>query len=331
MPQVIVVTGASAGVGRAAAREFARQKSGARIALLARGEDGLEGAKEEIEALGGTALVVPTDVADAEAVEAAAGRVERELGPIDVWVNNAMTTVFAPFAEITAEEFRRVTEVTYLGQVHGTQAALKRMLPRDRGTIVLVGSALAYRGIPLQSAYCGSKHATKGFFESVRTELMHEGRSVRLTMVHLPGLNTPQFRQSRSKMDHEAQPVAPIYQPELAARAIVWASHGRRREVYVGTPTVATILGNKALPWLGDLYLARTGYDGQQGDEPRDKDRPDYLFEPVPGDRGAHGPFDDESLETDVQFWATRNRGVLAAAGASLAGLAAYALWKGKA
>jgi NAD(P)-dependent dehydrogenase (short-subunit alcohol dehydrogenase family) len=326
VPRVIVVTGASAGVGRATAREFARQNPGCGIALLARGEDGLEGAKEDVEALGARALVVPTDVADAEAVEAAAERVERELGPIDVWVNNAMTTVFAPFMGITAEEFRRVTEVTYLGQVHGTQAALKRMVPRDQGTIVLVGSALAYRGIPLQSAYCGSKHAVKGFFESVRTELMHDGSSVHLTMVQLPGLNTPQFRQSRNKMEYEAQPVAPIYQPELAARAIVWASGQRRRQVYVGASTVMTILGNKVAAPLGDLYLARTGYDGQQTDEPRDRSRPDYLFEPVPGDRGAHGPFDEEAHETDPQFWATRNRGALVAAGASLAGLAAYAL-----
>jgi len=328
MPEVIVVTGASAGVGRATAREFARQSPGARIALLARGTDGLQGAKEEIEALGGTALIVPTDVADAEAVERAAERVETELGPIDVWVNNAMTTVFAPFGEISADEFRRVTEVTYLGQVYGTQAALKRMTPRDRGTVVLVGSALAYRGIPLQSAYCGSKHATKGFFESVRTELLHDGSNVHLTMVQLPGLNTPQFRQSRNKMDREAQPVAPIYQPELAARSIVWASRHKRHEVYVGTSTVMTILGSKLAPWLAEAYLARTGYDGQQTDEPRDKERPDYLFEPVPGDRGAHGPFDEQSHETDPQFWATRNRGALAAAGAGIVGLAAYALLK---
>lgn len=217
-----------------------------------------------MESLGGEALVVPTDVADAEAVEGAAERIESELGPIVVWVNNAMTTVFAPFGEVTPEEFRRVTEVTYLGQVYGTQAALRRMAPRDRGTIVLVGSALAYRGIPLQSAYCGSKHAIKGFFESVRPELLHDGSNVHLTMVQLPGLNTPQFRQSRSKMGYEAQPVAPIYQPELAARAIVWASRQKRREVCVGTSTVMTILGNKLAPRLAEGYLARTGYDGQQ-------------------------------------------------------------------
>ncbi len=325
MPEVVVVTGASAGVGRATVREFARRSPGARIGLLARGRDGLEGARQEVEALGGRALVLPTDVSDAGAVEEAAGRVEEELGSIDVWVNNAMTAVFAPVKETTPEEYRRITEVTYLGYVHGTMAALKRMLPRDRGTIVQVGSALAYRGIPLQAAYCGSKHAIKGFTESVRTELLHDGSNVHLTMVQLPALNTPQFGVSRTRMPYHPQPVPPIYQPEFAAKAVYWSAHNRRREVYAGTSVVATILGNKLLPGLAERYLARTGYGAQQADEPVDTDRPDYLFEPVPDDRGARGIFDEEARESDPQFWATKNRGRLAAlAAAGLAG-AAYA------
>ncbi|MDP9486528.1 MAG: SDR family oxidoreductase [Actinomycetota bacterium] len=325
MPEVVVVTGASAGVGRATVREFARRSPGARIGLLARGRDGLEGARQEVEALGGRALVLPTDVSDAGAVEEAAGRVEEELGSIDVWVNNAMTAIFAPVKETTPEEYRRITEVTYLGYVHGTMAALKRMLPRDRGTIVQVGSALAYRGIPLQAAYCGSKHAIKGFTESVRTELLHDGSNVHLTMVQLPALNTPQFGVSRTRMPYHPQPVPPIYQPEFAAKAVYWSAHNRRREVYAGTSVVATILGNKLLPGLAERYLARTGYDAQQADEPVDTDRPDYLFEPVPDDRGARGIFDEEARESDPQFWATKNRGRLAAlAAAGLAG-AAYA------
>lgn len=322
--EVVVVTGASAGVGRATARAFAER--GASVALLARGTDGLEGAREDVEALGGRALVLPVDVAEAEAVEGAAARVEEELGPIDVWVNNAMASVFAPFKEITAEEFRRATEVTYLGQVHGTMAALKRMLPRDRGMIVQVGSALSYRAIPLQSTYCGAKFATRGFTDSLRAELKHDGSRVHMTMVQLPALNTPQFGWSRTKLPRHPQPVPPIYQPEVAAEAIFWAAHQRRREVYVGVSSVATILGNKVAPWAADLYLGLTGYEGQQTDDFVGPNRPDNLFEPVPGDHGAHGAFDEEAYDGSSQLWATKNRGWLALVGAGLAGVGVAAL-----
>ena len=324
---MVVVTGASAGVGRAVARAFARE--GVNVGLLARGEDGLEGAREDVERAGGRALVVPTDVSDPAAVREAARRVEEELGPIDVWVNNAMTTVFGPFQEITAEEYRRVTEVTYLGCVYGTMAALGLMVPRDRGVVVQVGSALAYRGIPLQSAYCGSKHAIKGFTESVRAELRHDRSGVRVTMVQMPALNTPQFDVSRNKMPRKAQPVPPIYQPEFAAEAVLWASRHPRREVYAGIPAVGTIIGNKLFPGLAERYLARTGYDAQQTNEPEDPARPDYLLEPLPGDRGARGAFDAQARSSDPQFWATKNRGRIALAAIGLAGAALAALRKG--
>jgi short-subunit dehydrogenase len=258
-------------------------------------------------------------VADADQVEDAARRVEQELGPIDIWVNDAMTTVFAPFKEVTAEEFRRATEVTYLGYVYGTMSALRRMLPRDRGTIVQVGSALAYRAIPLQAPYCGAKHAIRGFTDSVRTELMHDGSNVHITMVQLPGLNTPQFDHCETKMPNHPMPVPPIYQPEVAADAIVWAAHHKRREVYVGTSSVITILGNKVAPWLADRYLARTAFDSQQTDEPVSPDRTSNLFETVPGDRGAHGIFDEQAHERSPQLWATKNRGWLALAGVAVA------------
>jgi NAD(P)-dependent dehydrogenase (short-subunit alcohol dehydrogenase family) len=327
MSEVVVITGASAGVGRATVREFARR--GARVGLLARNEDGLEGARKEVESLGGRALAVPTDVADPEQVEAAAQRVEEELGPIDVWINDAMATVFAEFKDVAPEEFKRATEVTYLGAVYGTMSALKRMLPRDRGTVVQVGSALSYRGIPLQAAYCGAKHGMRGFTDSVRTELMHDGSNVHITMVQLPALNTPQFSVGRAKVSRHPQPVPPIYQPEVAAEAIHFAAHARRREVYVGTSSVLTILGNKVAPWFGDWYLARTGYDGQQTDEEiRPEERPDNLFEPVPGDHGAHGVFDEQSYGKSPQLWATKNRGWLALAGAGVAAAAFVALKK---
>jgi NAD(P)-dependent dehydrogenase (short-subunit alcohol dehydrogenase family) len=310
--QVVVVTGASSGVGRAAAVAFAR--TGARVGLIARGARGLEGARRDVEAAGGTGLILEADVADADALESAAARAEGELGPIDVWVNNAMVTIFAPFSEIEPDEFRRVTEVTYLGFVYGTMAALKRMKPRDRGTIVQVGSALAYRGIPLQTAYCGAKHAIQGFNEALRAELLHEGSNVRLTMVQMPALNTPQFDHCRSKMPRKAMPVPPIYQPELAAEAILWAAKHARREVYVGGPTAAVIVGDKVASGLGDRYLAKTNFEAQQTPEPQDPDAPDNLFEPLAEDPGAHGRFDDVSKPRSVQWWLTSNRDALIAA-----------------
>ena len=319
-PRVVVVTGASAGVGRATVRRFAEE--GNAIALIARGRERLDAAAQEAEALGGSALPLTLDVAEPEALEAAAERIESELGPIDVWVNNAMVTVYAPVARLTPEEFRRVTEVTFLGSVWGTMAALRRMLPRDRGTIVQVGSALGFRGIPLQSAYCAAKHALEGFLDSLRTELLHDGSNVRVTAVELPALNTPQFSWGRTKMPRQPQPVPPIFQPEVAADAIVWAADNPRRQLYVGWPTVEAIVGNKIAPGLADLYLARTGYESQQIDEPVPPDRPDNLFEPVPGDFAAHGRFDDRAKPRSVQLWVTKHRGWLVA-GALAAGLGA--------
>lgn len=319
MKQVVVITGASAGVGRATVRAFARH--GADIGLLARGVEGLEAARREVEAEGGRALVLPADVADAGQVEAAAERVERELGPIDVWVNNAMVSVFSPVKELQAEEVKRVTEVTYLGVVYGTLAALKRMLPRDRGAIVQVGSALAYRGIPLQAAYCGAKHAIQGFTESLRCELLHDGSRVHVAMVQLPAMNTPQFDWVKSRLPREPQPVPPIYEPEIAADAILWAAMHRRRELSVGAPTVAAIVGNKIASGLFDRYLARTGYDSQQTDQPADRDRPDNLWAPLPGDHGAHGRFASRSTTSSPQAWVNEHRAIalgLAVGGAAV-------------
>ena len=319
-PQVVVITGASAGVGRATVREFAKRR--AQIGLVARGEDGLEAARREVEQAGGKALVLPTDVADADAVERAAAAVEENFGPIDVWINDAMVSVFSPFKEITADEFRRVTEVSYLGFVYGTMAALKRMLPRDRGTIVQVGSALAYRGIPLQSAYCGAKHAIQGFTESVRCELLHDKSNVWLTMVQMPALNTPQFGWVKSRLPREPQPVPPIYEPEVAAEAIYFAAHARRREVFVGASTVLAIEGNKLLPGLGDKYLAATGYDSQMTSQPADPDRPNNLWAPLAGDRGAHGAFDGRAHKRSLQLWAVIHRPWVLLAGLGLLGAA---------
>ena len=319
MKQVVVITGASAGVGRATVRAFARQ--GADIGLLARGLDGLEAARHEVEAEGGRALVLPTDVANAEQVEAAAERVERELGPIDVWVNNAMVSVFSPVKELQADEVKRVTDVTYLGVVYGTLAALKRMLPRDRGAIVQVGSALAYRGIPLQAAYCGAKHAIQGFTESLRCELLHDQSCVHVAMVQLPAMNTPQFDWVKSRMPREPQPVPPIYEPEIAAQAIVWAASHRRRELSVGGSTVAAIVGNKIASGLLDRYLAKTGYDSQQTDQPADPDRPDNLWAPLHGDHGAHGRFGARSTTSSPQTWANEHLAItlgLAVGGAAM-------------
>lgn len=311
--KIVVVTGASAGVGRATAVEFARQ--GATVALLARGKAGLEGARAEVEAAGGKAWVQTLDVADADAVDAAAERIEAELGPIDIWVNNAMVTVLSPISQMTAEEFRRVTEVTYLGTVHGTLAALRHMRPRNRGVIVQVGSALAYRAIPLQSAYCAAKFACRGFTDSLRVELQHDDSAVHVTSVHLAAFNTPQFDWARNRMPRRPQPVPPVFQPELAARAIVWASQQKRREVNVGFPAVKTIWGNKFAPQVADWVLEEDGYSGQQDEQLSAGDRPDNLFEPVDRDMGSHGRFDNEARTHSWQLWATMHRkGLMAAA-----------------
>ncbi|HKW68008.1 MAG TPA: SDR family oxidoreductase [Terriglobales bacterium] len=321
--EVVVITGASAGVGRATVREFA--KHGAWVGLIARGRDGLEGARREVEAEGGKALVLPTDVADAKQVEQAAQRVEDKLGPIDIWVNDAMASVFSPVKEMTAEEFKRVTEVTYLGYVYGTLSALKHMLPRDHGTIVQVGSAPACRGIPLQAAYCAAKHAVLGFHASLRTELLHDKSKVRVTMVQMPALNTPQFGWVKSRLPRKAQPVPPIFQPEVAARAIYHAAHHPLREYYVGHSTVQAIVGNKLAPSLLDRFLARTGYDAQQYDGREDPDRPNNLWEPVSGDHGAHGSFDQRARGFSVQWWADSHRLLLGLAGVAGATAAIYA------
>ncbi|MGC9665639.1 SDR family oxidoreductase [Planosporangium sp. 12N6] len=326
--QVVVITGASGGVGRAVARRYGIR--GAQVALLARGEEGLDAAAVDVRARGGTALTVPVDTADADAVFAAADRVESELGPIDIWINNAFTSVFAPFAEISPEEFARVTEVTYLGYVYGTRAALTRMLPRDHGTVVQVGSALAYRGIPLQSAYCGAKHAIQGFHESLRCELLHTGSHVRTTMVQLPAVNTPQFGWVLSRLPRRAQPVPPIYQPEVAADAIVYAAdHPGRREYWVGASTAATLIANAVAPGLLDRYLARTGYSSQQTDRPADPRQPTNLWKPADAtaDYGAHGDFDDRATTRAPQLWASHHHGLLLG-GAALAAAGAVAAAK---
>jgi len=314
--KVVVITGASAGVGRATAIEFA--KRGARIGLLARGREGLLAARRDVEAAGGRGLAIQTEVADPEEVEAAAARVEKVFGPIDVWINNAMVSVFSPVLETTAEEFARVTDVTYLGAVHGTRAALRRMKERNRGVIVQVGSALAYRSIPLQSAYCAAKHALKGFTDSLRSELFHDGSNVKLTMVQLPALNTPQFSWVRSRMPRHPQPVPPIFQPEVAARAIVYASRHHPRELYVGWPTVKAIVGNKIAPGLLDRYLAKMGYEAQQANFPPQRNRRDNLFEPVPGDHGAHGIFESRARPHSWHLWVRRHAPWMGAAALGL-------------
>ncbi|HUJ14506.1 MAG TPA: SDR family oxidoreductase [Thermoanaerobaculia bacterium] len=316
--EVVVVTGSSAGVGRATAQAFG--KRGARVALIARGRRGLEGARRDVEAAGGEAIVLPLDTSDHDAVDQAASEVEKTLGPIDIWVNNAMLSVFSPIMEMQPDEYRRVTEVTYLGYVWGTLAALRRMKPRDRGAIVQVGSALAYRGIPLQSAYCAAKHAVQGFHDSLRSELIHDKSNVRVVMVQMPALNTPQFRWVKSRLPRKAQPVPPIFQPEVAAEAIVWAAHSDRRELNVGWPTTKAVVGNNFAPGYADHYLAKHGFDAQMIDEPEDPNRPNNLWSPVDDDedRGAHGVFDNRAIPNSVELELNKNRSWLMAGAAAV-------------
>jgi NAD(P)-dependent dehydrogenase (short-subunit alcohol dehydrogenase family) len=325
--QTVVVTGASAGIGRATARLFGER--GARVALIARGQAGLDGAARDVEEAGGTALAISADVADYDQVIVAARKVEEQFGPIDVWVNVAFTSVFAPFEQITAAEFRRVTEVSYLGFVHGTMAALAIMRPRDRGTIVQVGSALGERSIPLQSAYCGAKHAINGFTSSLRCELRHENSGVHVTVVQMPAVNTPQFSWVRSRLPKQPQPVPPIYQPEVAARGVLYAAdHPQRRQYWVGASTAATLLANRVAPAVLDRYLARTGYDSQQTDQPTEPGRPDNLLQPVDGgsghDFGPHGAFDDRSHDRSPQLWMSQHARASAGLVAGAAVLGAF-------
>lgn len=320
--EVVVITGASGGVGRAAARKFASE--GAKVALLARGRKGLEGAAREVEQAGGQALVLPVDVAEPDQVEAAASSVEDAFGEIDVWVNDAMVTVYAEFLDIEPDEYRRATDVTYLGMVWGTRAALKRMVPRNRGSLVQVCSAMSYRGIPLQSPYCGAKAACKNFTESVITELLHKKSKVQVSMIQLPGLNTTQFTWGRTKLPKQTMPVPPIYQPELAADAIHYAAHHKRRQIYVGIPTVMNVIGERTAPWLLDRLLAKTGYKNQMTDKDLDPRGHDNLFEPVDEDRGARGPFGEQAHEHSPQYELSKYRAaVLAGVGAAVAGAGA--------
>jgi NAD(P)-dependent dehydrogenase (short-subunit alcohol dehydrogenase family) len=330
MARTVVVTGASGGIGRASSVAFAAR--GDTVVLLARGEQGLAGAADEVRRAGGEAIAMPVDVADADAVAATADRIEREVGEIDVWVNDAFSSVFAPFDQIRPDEFKRATEVSYLGYVYGTMAALRYMKPRDRGAIVQVGSALAYRGIPLQTAYCGAKHAVQGFNESLRCELLHEKSNVHVTMVQMPAVNTPQFSWLRSKLPYHAQPVPPIYQPEFAARAVVFAAdHPRRREYWVGSSTAGTLAANAIAPGLLDRYLGRTGFSSQQTPDPQDPDAPQNLWEPADGADGkdftAHGVFDEKAHTRDPQLWASQHHGELAALAGVVLGTGAL-LWR---
>jgi NAD(P)-dependent dehydrogenase (short-subunit alcohol dehydrogenase family) len=327
-PRNVVVTGATGGIGRATARAFAAR--GDKVALLARGTTGLEAAAHDVRRLGAEALPLQVDMSDHQAVERAAERIESSLGPIDIWVNVAFTSVFARFVDIEPEEYERVTDVAYHGFVHGTRSALRRMLPRDHGVVVQVGSTLAYRGIPLQSAYCGAKHAIQGFHESLRTELLHAGSGVRVTMVQMPAVNTPQFQWVLSRLPRQAQPVPPIYQPEIAARAVVYAAdHPKRREYWCGATTAATLVANAVAPGLLDRYLARTGFDSQQTSDPKPADQPENLWEPADAGRdyGAHGKFDGKATARSPQLWASQHHGTIAAGAATLGGLLAWA-WR---
>ena len=327
-PRTVVVTGATGGIGRATARAFAAR--GDSVALLARGTTGLEAAAHDVRWLGAEALPLEVDMSDHHAVERATERIESSLGPIDIWVNVAFTSVFARFVDIEPEEYERVTDVAYHGFVHGTRSALRRMLPRDHGVVVQVGSTLAYRGIPLQSAYCGAKHAIQGFHESLRTELLHAGSGVRVTMVQMPAVNTPQFQWVLSRLPRQAQPVPPIYQPEIAARAVVYAAdHPKRREYWCGATTAATLVANAVAPGLLDRYLARTGFDSQQTSDRKPADQPANLWEPADAGRdyGAHGKFDDKANARSPQLWASQHHGTIAAGAATLGGLLAWA-WR---
>jgi short-subunit dehydrogenase len=327
--KTVVITGASAGLGRAMVREFA--KHGANIGLIARGKDGLNAAKAEVERNGGMACVVPADVSDAEQVERAAKKIEDYFGAIDIWINNAMVSVFGPLKKMEAEDFKHVTDVTYLGQVYGTQAALKRMLPKDKGTIILIGSALAYRGIPLQSAYCGAKHAIHGFFESLRSELIKDKSNVKLSMVQMPAMNTTQFSWVKSYLKNKPKPMGRIFEPEVAAKAVVQVARDHQRELYVGYPTVKTIWGNKVIPGYIDNYLAKTGFDGQQTDEPESADRQNNLWQPVPGDHGARGSFATDSWNYSPETWMTTHKKTTLGIIAGLAlGIGAVAALKNK-
>lgn len=316
--KIVVITGASAGIGRACAREFARH--GCNVALIARGREGLQAAAQEVEAFGGSALMVVADVADGEQVERAAAQVVAQFGRIDIWVNNAFAGIFSLFTDMSPEEFRRVVDVTFMGQVNGTRAALRHMLPADTGSIVLVGSALAYRGIPLQSAYCAAKHALQGFQDSVRSELLHRKSRVRLVMVQLPGVNTPQFDWVRARVPGQPRPVGAVYQPEVAARAIRHAAHSRRKELIVGAPAWQAILADKIASPLLDRYLGATAVAGQQGPAPLPKGRPDNLFDPVAGDHGAHGGFGAKARRRSLLLWGSVHRRPLTAAAMLAAG-----------
>lgn len=303
---VVVITGASAGVGRATVRCFAQQKY--KIGLIARGKEGLEAAVEEVKQMGGEAVYYIADVANANEIDAAATYFEERLGEITIWVNNAMTSVFSPVNKMKAEEYKRVTDVTYIGQVNGALSALKRMEPRNKGSIVFVGSALAYRGIPLQSAYCGAKHATKGFVDSLRTELIHNKSKISISMVQLPALNTTQFGFVKSRLDNKPRPMGKIYQPEVAARAILYAAEHTPKELMVGWSTVKAIIGNKIAPWYADRVLGNTAVEGQQTNEVEDPDRKHNLWQPLPGDHGSHGNFDKQAKSASLQFWLSRHK-----------------------